>query len=379
MNKRMKDLLAQMKDMQAKADEYLNDGNSEELNKTLAKIQDLQAAYNAEKAVFELEKDNIPDNADNPDAENKADGFKVIAKILKKQSLSEPENALITGDTDTTGTAYLVPEDVDLKIREARKSYQSLKELVTVYPVNTLSGTAVYDSEDTADLIAFDDGDEIGAATEPKFTQGKWNIGFHGAIMPISNILQGAEQAGLMAYINRWFVRKAIRTENKAILTAMTENKEAVEISGLAGLKEQINTGIEDDYLIDGVILTNHTGFQMLDGEVDASGRPMLNRDPLNPAKLMYMGLPVIKVSDKLLENVGGKAPIFIGSLKAGISFYDYMSLQFAVSEHMFFNKNQTALRVIEGFTVKQEFGDAYIYGLLSADTGKVVKTKAAE
>lgn len=378
MNKRMRDLLAQMKDLQAKADGYLNEGNSEELNKTLAKIQDLQATYNAEKGIFELEKDNVPDDAGEEKPENKANGFEVIAKILKKQTLTEPENAMITGDT-TSGTAYLVPEDVDLKIREARESYQSLKELVTVYPVNTLSGTAVYDSEDTADLIAFDDGDEIGDATEPKFTQGKWNIGFHGAIMPISNILKGAEQAGLMAYINRWFVRKAIRTENKAILTAMTTGKEAVEISGLAGLKEQINTGIEDDYLIDGVILTNHTGFQMLDGEVDASGRPMLNRDPLDPTKPRYMGLPVVKVSDKLLANVGGKAPIFIGSLKAGISFYDYMSLQFAVSEHMFFNKNQTALRVIEGFTVKQEFGDAYIYGLLSADTGKVVKTKATE
>ncbi len=378
MNKRMRDLLAQMKDLQAKADGYLNEGNSEELNKTLAKIQDLQATYNAEKGIFELEKDNVPDDAGEEKPENKSTGFEVIAKILKKQTLSEPENAMITGDT-TSGTAYLVPEDVDLKIREARESYQSLKELVTVYPVNTLSGTAVYDSEDTADLIAFDDGGEIGDATEPVFKQGKWNISFFGAIMPISNILKGAEQAGLMAYINRWFVRKAIRTENSAILAAMKKDKEAVNISGLAGLKEQINTGIEDDYLIDGIILTNHTGFQMLDGEVDAAGRPMLNRDPLNPAKLMYMGLPVVKVSDKLLPNEGGKAPIFIGSLKAGISFYDYMSLQFAVSEHMFFSKNQTALRVIEGFTVEQEFADAYIYGLLSADTGKVVKTKATE
>lgn len=376
MNKRMRDLLAHMKDLQAKADDYLKDGNSAELNSTLAKINDLQAAYNAEKGIFELEKDNVPDNADEK-GKNKATGFEVIAKLLKKQKLSEPENALLVGGTN--GEGYLVPTDVDLQIREARESYQALKELVTVYPVNALSGTAVYDSEDTEDLIAFEDGDEFGAATAPVFKQGKWNIGFYGAIMPISNILQGAEQAGLMAYINRWFVRKAVRTENKAILAALKDGKSAVEIAGLAGLKEQINTGIEDDYLIDGVILTNHTGFQMLDGEVDAVGRPMLNHDPLNPARMLYMGLPVIKVSDKLLPNESGKAPIFIGSLKAGISFYDYMSLQFAVSEHVFFSKNQTALRVIEGFAIEQEFADAYIYGLLSADTGKVVKTKATE
>ena len=299
-----------------------------------------------------------------------------MAKLLRKQSLTDAENALITNGTD--GENYLVPEDVDLQIREARKSYQALKEYVTVYPTNALSGTAVYDTEDDDELENFSDGDEIPASDNPKFTQKKWTISFLGKTIPISNILIGAEQAGLMAYINRWFVRKAIRTENKQIITALKKDKEAVEIKGISGLKTQINTGIDSDYLIDGIILTNNTGFNMLDSETDAVGRPMLNRDPANPTQLLFNGLPIIKVSDSVLPNVSNKAPIFVGSLKAGIAFHDYMSLQFAASEHIFFNKNQTALRIIEGFTVEQEFPEAYIYGLLSADTDKAVNTKTS-
>ena len=374
MNKKMRDIIAEMRSLQDQAEKYRRAGDTGNMNTILDEIENLQSAYSTEKAIFALERENVPDNA--PEGENKATGFNVIAKMISRQTLTDAENALLT--VGENGEGYLIPEDVDLQIREARKSYTALKEYVTVYPTSMLSGTAVYDSDDDEDLDSFEDGNEITAATDPKFTQKKWQIGFYGKTIPISNILQGAEQAGLMAYINRWFIRKAVRTENKAIITALKKGKSAVKIKGMAGLKEQINTKIDDDYLTDAVILTNHTGFHMLDSEVDAVGRPMLNRDPLNPATMLFMGLPVIKVSDSLLPNVSSEAPIFIGSLKAGIAFHDYMSLQFAVSEHVYFNKNQTAMRVIEGFSVEQEFPDAYIYGLLSADGGKVVTTKTA-
>lgn len=374
MNKRMRELLNKIKELQAVAETALNSSDSAKLNEILAEIETTKTAYQIEKAAFQAEKEGIDKN--HCEQKSEACGFNIFAKMLNKKSLTEAENALLVNGNN--GEGYLVPEDVDLAIREARENYQSLKELVTVYPTQMLSGSGVYDSEDRTELTAFDDGDEIAAASEPTFTQRKWNIGLYGNTFPVSNVLMGAEKAGLMAYINRHFIKKAVRTENKAIITALKKDKTATEISGLSGLKEVINTKIEDDYLIDGVILTNHTGFQMLDNETDAIGRPMLNRDPMNPTQCRYMGLPVVKVSDKLLPNVGEKSPIFIGSLKAGIVFYDYMNLQFAVSEHVLFNKNQTALRIIEGFTVEQEFKDAYIYGLLSADTGKVVKTKAA-
>ena len=373
MNKRMRELLAQMRELQARADEHLKNGNSEELNRVLAEIENVKNTYNSEKLVFEAEKSAIPDTPEN-NAENKISGFAVMAKLLAHRPLTEAEDALIT--SGTSGENYLVPEDVDLTIREARKSYTALKDLVTVIPTTALSGTEVFAADDTENLEDFTEGTDLTAATNPTFTKKSWSIGFHGKTMPISNILLGAEKAGLMAYINRWFVRKAIRTENAAIITALKKNKTAVQIKGVEELKKQINTAIDSEYLIDGVILTNQTGFNMLDSETDAVGRPVLQIDYQNPTQKLFKGLPVIVISDATLPNASGKAPIFIGSLKAGIVFHDYAELQFATSEHVYFNKNQTALRVIEGFSVMQEISDAYIYGQLSAADAKVVKTE---
>lgn len=374
MNKKMREIFAKMKTLQEQAEKHLEAGNSTELNNVLAQIQDLQNAYNAEKSLYEIEKSGIPQDGEPKD--KSVTGFSVIAKMLQKKPLSDAENALIVGGT--SGESNLIPTDVDLTIREARKTYQSLKDYVTVYPTATLKGTNVYAAGNDSELTSFDDGDTLTDSTSPSFSTKSWSIGFYGNTFPVSNILIGAEQAGLMAYINRHFLRKAITTENKAIITALKKDKTAVAIKGLSGLRKQINTALDDSYMVDAVILTNHTGFEMLDSEVDAIGRPMLNRNPVDPTDLRYMGLPVIKVSDALLPNEsGGAAPIFFGSLKAGITFYDYMQLQFAISEHALFSKNQTAMRIIEGFTVMQEFSDAYVYGKLSAADDKIVKTKA--
>ena len=374
MNKKMRELLNQMKELQAKADGFLKDGKTEDFNNCLAEIENLRNAYNSEKAIYELEKSGVPNNTGEPN--DKATGFVAMAKMLQNKPLTEAENALITGGTN--GENYLVPEDVDLAIRESRKNYTALKELVTVIPTMSLSGTEVFASDDTENLEDFTEGTDLTAATNPTFTKKSWSIGFHGKTIPISNILLGAEKSGLMAYLNRWFVKKAVRTENAAIITALKKDKTAVEIKGVDVLKQKINTAIDSEYLVDGIILTNQTGFNYLDSEVDAVGRPVLQVDYKDPTQRLFKGLPVVVVSDTTLPNAtGAKAPIFIGSLKAGIVFHDYAELQFATSEHVYFNKNQTALRVIEGFSVMQELTDAYIYGLLSPADAKVVKTKA--
>lgn len=373
MNKRMRELLNKMRELQAKADGFLANGSTEELNKVLTEIENVKNTYNSEKAIFEAEKAGIPDNNGEP-KENKADGFAVMAKVLRHTPLTEAENALITGGTN--GENYLVPEDVDLTIHEARNNYNALKKLVTVVPTTMLSGTEVFAADDTENLEDFTEGTDLTSATNPTFTKKSWAISFFGKTFPISNILLGAEKAGLMAYINRWFTGKAIRTENEKIIAELKKNKTAVQIKGVDELKKQINTGVKSEYLVDGVILTNQTGFNMIDSETDAVGRPVLQLNYQNPTQYLFKGLPIYVVSDATLPNVSGKAPVFIGSLKAGIVFHDYAELQFATSEHVYFNKNQTALRVIEGFSVMQELSEAYIYGLLSAADGKTVKTE---
>ena len=123
--------------------------------------------------------------------------------------------------------------------------------------------------------------------------------------------------------------------------------------------------------------MTNQTGFDAMDSETDAIGRPMLAANITNPAQMTFNGVPIVVFPDAQLANVSSKAPIFYGSLKAGAYYIEKMGLEFAVSEHALFGKNQTALRVIEGFDVIQADANAYIYGTYEAADQKTVKTES--
>ena len=68
----------------------------------------------------------------------------------------EPElKALVTGTNATNGEANLIPEDVDTTIRELRRSYISAKDLVTVIPTSSLSGSFDFESGSVTGLKDF--------------------------------------------------------------------------------------------------------------------------------------------------------------------------------------------------------------------------------
>ena len=80
--------------------------------------------------------------------------------------------------------------------------------------------------------------------------------------------------------------------------------------------------------------------------------------------------MPIEVFPDSQLPNDASKGcPVIYGNTKAAIWFHEFMGYQFAVSEHFAFNKNQTTMRVIEGFDVTQADAEdaTYCYGHLKA------------
>ena len=363
MNQRMRDLLAQIEAKHGAAKTYFGDGDTEKAKAALDEADGLQKEYEVAKRLFEAEKAKVPDEP--APAEKKADGFGVIAKLLRRQPLDETEKALVTGGT--SGENNLMPEDVDLAIREMRKQYKSAKELVTVIPTDTMSGGFNFESGTPAGLADLTDGSDVDGSGEPSFVRKPFAIKLKGKLIAISNVLKGAEKAGLMAYINRWFVKNSVISENADIFAALKKDKTAKTIKGLMALKQSINKDLDPSALIGGVIVTNQTGFDLMEQELDANGRPMLVPNPQEPARRTFCGLPVEVFSDAQLPNVSGKAPVFYGALDAGCYFIEKSGLEFAVSDQYLFGKNQTAIRVIEGYDVIQADKDAYIYGTYEA------------
>lgn len=359
MTKQMRELLEKIKAKRSEAKGFLASGETEKAQGCMNEITDLQKQYDIAKSIFEAEKEKVPDE-EPEDTKKKTSGFNIIAKMLRKQPLNETEKAMVTDGA--SGENLLIPEDVRLHITELRKQYKSAKSLVSIFPTNSIEGGFNFEKGSPAGLVSFDDGDDIDNTGNPEFVRKPFKIKLFGKIIPISNLLKGLEKAGLMAYINKWFVKNAIISENKDIFGALKADKTAKAVKGWAALKTAINKDLDPDALIGAVIVTNQTGFDALDGELDGMGRPILKENPADPTDKRFQGLPIHVFSDAQLPNVSGKAPMFFGALDAGIYFIELMGLQFGASEHFLFNKNQTALRVIEGYDVIGADKDAYIY-----------------
>lgn len=381
MTERMKEILSTKKSLLEEATRLKVEKKFDEAEDKLAQIKSLDNEYKVEQGLEQVEKSaaaaDVPAKVPENKEKSMVSGFKIIAKMLKKQRLTDEEKeaislekALISGNNAVNGENYLIPEDVHTEITELRKSYISAKNLVTVIPTTTLEGSFTFEDGEPAGLIAFDDGDDIPMETDPTFKRKNYQVKHYGKLIPVSNILQDNEKGGLMAYLNRWFVKNAIITENNKIFTVLKTGKTAKELAGWQALKHSINDDIATDYLIDGVIVTNQSGFAYLDDSVDASGRPILSDDVKEATKKQFNGLTIIVFSNAQLPDVSGKHPIFYGSLKAGCWFIDRKILEFKTSEHADFKKNRTLLRVIESFDVISADNNAYQYGLLGQESG---------
>lgn len=371
MNKRMRELQNLIMQKSKEAQSFMT-GENKDLEKAEALLDEIDALQKELELEARMEKANKAGVPETPaPQQEKASGFKALTKILNKKNLNDEEKALITGEGATDGENLLVPEDVKAEINELRKTYISAKSLVTVETTDALAGSVNYEDGAPAGLVEFEDGADIVEETNPKFRAIKFAIKHFGKLIPISRILIGAEKAGLMGYINRWFIKNAIISENAAIFGALKSGYNAGTPKAIAGwkaLKKSITVDLDPSCLIDGVIVTNQSGFACLDAEEDNDGRPVLQPNPANPTQKLFQGLPVHVFPDAQLANIDATHfPVIYGATKAGATFVEHSALEFNVSEHFLFGKNQNCIRVIEGFDVMSTDTTAYIYGSFSA------------
>jgi len=338
MTKRMRELQNLIMQKSEEVKSFL-DGEAKDLDKAGALLDEIDALQKEFDLLARAEKANkagVPETpAQDPE---KADGFQAVTKMLAKKDLSEAEKALVTGDGAADGENLLIPEDVKAEINELRKTYISAKSLVTVETTDALAGSVNYEDGVPTGLTEFEDGAEIATETNPKFKAIKFAIKHFGKLIPISRILLGAEKAGLMGYINRWFLKNAVLTENAAIFGALKSGYNGGTPKAIAGwkeLKKSITVDLDPSCLLGGVIVTNQSGFACLDAEEDADGRPVLQPNPTNPTQKTFQGLPVHVFPDAQLANIDGTHfPMIYGDTKAGATFVEHKTLEFQTSEH---------------------------------------------
>ena len=336
MNKKMRELLTQIQAKTAEAKSF-TEGENKDVAKATAlmdEVDALQKEYDAEKRIFEAEKmtiaQNVTETKETKEVEDAVSKFaKAVRSIIQGKSLVE--------GVDADG-GYTVPEDVQTTVNKWAEVSYSLLNDIDVVKVSTNKGARTYQKKADADV--FVDLDENGAITNeitaPQFERVTYSIQDRAGFMPVSNDLINDSDANIVSLVSEWLGKANVATSNAKILALIAE-KSQVDLVDVDGIKETVNVTLGQAYKGGAKIITNDDGLNYLDTLKDENGRPILNPDPTDSAKLQLrcgtVVVPIKVVPNKVLASNGTKVPFIVGDLKSGIRKWDRQSMSIKASD----------------------------------------------
>ena len=381
MNKKMREILAKIQEKTLQAKSFMDGENKdvEKANVLMDEVDALQKEYETEKRLFEAEKMTGAQSATTPvedpaQAKEKevADAVTTFAKAVR--SIIQGKG-LVEGVDEDGG--YTVPEDVQTTINKWAEVSYSLLTDIDVVNVTTNKGARTYQKKTDADV--FVDLDENGAITNeieaPKFERVTYSIQDRAGFMPVSNNLIEDSDANIVSMVSEWLGKANVATSNAKILAKVAEVTQT-DLGDVDGIKKVVNVTLGQAYKGGAKIITNDDGLNYLDTLKDENGRPMLNPDPTDSAKLQLrcgtVVVPIKVVPNKVLASVGTKVPFIVGDLKAGIRKWDRKSMSIKASDvasiggFNAYAQNMTLFRAImrDDYTLMDK--DAFVNGYIT-------------
>lgn len=382
MTREEREMRLQIENMKAEARQLVEEHKIEEAEKirdeiiALTKEADLLADLEAQEieAAKGKQAGEIKDERDLEERYSEA-----FFKAFRRNKLSAEDREVLeikNSLSETGGTpegsdgGYLVPQDLQTAINTYMRDLPQLRPLVRVIPVNTLTGSRVY--EKVATLTAFanitDDTADINEMANPTFEQITYSIKKYAGWMPVPNDLLKDSDQNILAYLAGWIGKKSVVTQNSLILSvlgALTPSTFADQDD----LKEALNVTLDPMLAMGAVIVTNQYGFHYLDTLTDGAGRPLVQVDVTQPTQKLFAGKPIRVISTGVLPNVTVDtttyAPFYVGNFNEGVFFFERQGYQVDTTNigGTAFRKDRTEIRVIEREDVKAGDADAIVYG----------------
>ena len=388
MSKEMRELLNKINAKKAEIKALVADGKIEDAASAKEELKDLQKSFDILADLDDDDTQNAQQQAQQGTAQTAAGEKNGLAKQVKaftnaikaawKKTDISPEdkeilNAMSEGSDEDGGLT--VPKDIKTKIKELRRSEDALETLVNVEHVTTNSGSRVIERE--ADQTPFDNVDEAAEfpdVSTPQFENVDYKIKKKGGILKVTQELLSDTAENIMNYLKKWIAKKAKATRNFMIIAKIKEICKGLEVivTGLDNLKDIFNVMLDPAIALGAVVVTNQSGFNFLDKLKDEKGNYILQKDPTQATKKLLFGeYPVIKLSNKTLQNIDGKAPIICGDLKEAITIFDRETLTIDISNLAagMWERDQTGIKVRERLDIQTVDADAVVMGLATVST----------
>lgn len=328
MNKRMRELrtLIESKIKEARA---LMSGENKDVEKAtqiMNEVDGLEAEFDIEKKIFEAEKSDVEDEAE-----------EAVEEKAKKDANAEFAKAARAGfpKAMNEGTAadggYTVPEDIVTKIERYRDAKFSLRSLVRVVPVKTKSGARTFKQRKTRTGFAkvLENG-KFAAGVTPQFERLAWNVDKYGGYFVLTDEVIEDSDENLVNIVVEDIGEEARITDNVQILTEIT-TIDKTNLSDIDGIKNAVNVTLGQAFADSSSIITNDNGLQYLDTLTDSNGNALLKASPVDPLKrFLAVGfrlIPLVVVPNSDLANFtvsnASVIPFIIGDLYEGVILWD--------------------------------------------------------
>lgn len=383
MNKKMRELLAQIEEKTTKAKVYLEDGDTEKANASLDEAQKLKEQYEAEKRLYEMTKEtNTPSDKE------------LEAQKQQKQEISSEKafadaarhgfKATMTEGTNADG-GYTVPEDIRTRVETYRNSKESLLKYVRVEKVTTDKGARTFKARaNQTGFTKVAEAGTIGAGTTPTFERIQYDIDKYAAYYPVTNELLADSDANITSILTEWIGDESRVTANKLILEQIKANAATEIKNGVDGIKKVLNQTLGSAFKSTSKIFTNDDGLQYLDTLKDSDGDYLLQPNPTNPMKMQLCAgasvIPVVVIpnadmpTDDTTDAGSSKSriPMVIGDLNEGIVYWDRQKLSLMMSTVASagslnaFEQDLTLIRAIEREDVTLRDKKAFVNGYIS-------------
>lgn len=382
MSKKMREILAAIQTKTAEAKSFM-EGETKDTEKAtalMAEVDKLTKEYELEKKIYESEKmSGIESASPQGESEKEKEIEDSVALFAKAVRSILQGKGLVEGVNEDGG--YTVPEDIQTTINHWAEVSYSLLTDIDVVPVTTNKGARTYQKKGDADV--FVDLDENGAITKeitaPKFERVTYSIQDRAGFMPVSNDLVADSDANIVNVVSDWLGKANVATSNAKILEIINA-KEETDFVDVDGIKTAINVTLGQAYKDSAKIITNDDGLNYLDTLKDKNGRPLLNPDPTDSAKLTLrcgtVVVPIKVLPNKNLASNGTKAPFIVGDLKAAIRKWDRQNMSIKASDvatigdFNAYAMNMTLFRAILRDDYTAMDSDAYVRGYI--DTANV-------
>lgn len=283
---------------------------------------------------------------------------------LKDKFVRDFKDMVTSGKTEAGNAGLTIPDDVQTTIHTLVRQYASLQNLVNVEHVTTPTGSRVYEKfSEIKPLANLDDETaQIGDNDDPELTTIKYLIKRYAGITTVTNTLLKDTAENILAWLSTWIARKVTVTRNQEILKVLDTASKKPTIANFDDIKDlQLNT-LDPAIIATSSFVTNQSGFAVLAKVKDAQGRYMIQRDVTNPEQYRIGGKPVTVVADRWLPDISGSHPLYYGDFKQAVTLFDRedMSLLSTNIGAGSFEHDETKIRVIDRFDVKQVDGEAY-------------------